>query len=203
MCISLVSSFHHFGQPYLQAATRILNYLKGTPGQGLFFSSASKQHLKGYFDFDWASCPDTKRSITVFYVFLGDSLISWKSKKQHTMSRSSTKSEYRSMAALVTEFVWMITFLRELGVDHTHPTLLYCDSQVAIHITANPDYHERTKHIKLDCHFVREKIQYKVAKTFLVPTKHQLADLLTKPLGHQPFNNLLHKMGINNIYAPS
>ena len=107
------------------------------------------------------------------------------------------------MATLVTEFVWMITLLRDLGVDHTYPTLLYCDSQVAIHITANPNYHERTKHIELDCHFVREKIQDKVAKTFLVPTKHQLADLLTKPLGHQQFNNLLHKMGINNIYAPS
>ena len=179
MCISLVSSFHHFGQPYLQAATRILNYLKGTLGQGLFFSAASKQHLKGYCDSDWASCLDTKRSITVFYVFLGDSLISWKSKKQHTMSRSSTKSEYRSMAALVTEFVWMITLLRDLGVDHTHPALLYCDNQVAIHIATNPDYHERIKHIELDCHFVREKIQDKVAKTFLVPTNQAPASRLT------------------------
>ena len=73
------------------------------------------------------------------------------------MSRSSVESEYRSMAALVTEFVWMIALLRDLGVDHTHPALLYCDNQVAIHIATNPDYHERIKHIELDCHFVREK----------------------------------------------
>ena len=107
------------------------------------------------------------------------------------------------MAALVSEFVWMVALLKNLGDDHTQPALLYCDNQTATHIAANPVFHERTKHIELDCHFVREKIQDKLVKTFHVSTKHQLADLLTKLLGHQQFNNLLHKMGINNIYAPS
>ena len=107
------------------------------------------------------------------------------------------------MAALVSEFVWMVALLKNLGVDHTQPALLYCDNQTATHIAANPVFHKRTKHIELDCHFVREKIQDKLVKTFHVSTKHQLADLLTKLLGHQQFNNLLHKMGINNIYAPS
>uniref|UniRef100_A0A7N2R1F4 Reverse transcriptase Ty1/copia-type domain-containing protein n=1 Tax=Quercus lobata TaxID=97700 RepID=A0A7N2R1F4_QUELO len=130
-------------------------------------------------------CPDTRRSITGFCVFLGNSLTSWKSKKQHIVSRSSTESEYRSMAALMSEFVWMIALFKDLGVDRTQPVLLYCDSQAVIHIAANPDYHERTKHIELDCHFVSEKIQDKVVKTFHVSTKHHLADLLTKPLGHQ------------------
>lgn len=93
--------------------------------------------------------------------------------------------EYRSMAALVSEFVWMVTLLKDIGVDHTQLALLYCDSQAAIHIVAKPVFHERTKHIELDCHFVREKIQDKLVKTFYVSIRYQLANLCTKPLGHQ------------------
>ena len=89
------------------------------------------------------------------------------------------------MTAVVSEFVWLKDLLKDLSISHDHPALLYCDSKVAIHIAANPVYHERTKHIELDCHFVREKIQDGLVKTFHVSTKHQLADLLTKPLGHQ------------------
>ena len=111
--------------------------------------------------------------------------------------------DFRSMVAVVSEFVWLKGLLKDLSISHDQPALLYCDSKAAIHIAANPVYHERTKHIELDCHFVREKIQDGLVKTFHVSTKHQLADLLTKPLGHQQFSNLLCKMGMSNIYAPS
>ena len=107
------------------------------------------------------------------------------------------------MAAVVSEFVWLKGLLKDLSINHDHPALLYCDSKAAIHIAANPVYHERTKQIELVCHFVREKIQDGLVKTFHVSTKHQLADLLTKPLGYQQFSNLLCKMGMSNIYAPS
>ena len=158
--------------PYLQAAYRILKYLKKTPGQGLFLSARSELQLKSYCDADWVAYPNTRRSIIGFCVFLGDSLISWKSKKQQVVSRSSTESEYRSMATVTSEVVWLITLLKTFGLNHTQLAFLYCDSKATLYIAANLVYHERTKHIEIDYHFIREKTEDGVIKTFHVPTRH-------------------------------
>ena len=158
--------------PHLQAAYRILKYLKKTPGQGLFLSANSELKLKAYCDADWAVCPDTRRSISGFCVFLGEFLISWKCKKQQVVSRSSVEFEYRSMATITSEVVWLIALLKTFGLEHNHVASLYCDSKEAIYIVANPVFHDKTKHIEIDCHFIREKIQAGVIKTFHVPTRH-------------------------------
>ncbi|XP_042041447.1 uncharacterized mitochondrial protein AtMg00810-like [Salvia splendens] len=116
------------------AAEKVLRYLKKTPGYELFFSSSSKPTLSIFSDADWAACPDTRKSMTGYCLFLGNSLISWKDKKQNTISRSSAEAEYRAMAQATCEVVWAKALLEDFGVKTEKTVPLYCDNQSAIHI---------------------------------------------------------------------
>jgi len=144
--------------PHLYAAHHLLRYLKNSLGQGLFFSASSLLQLKAFSDADWGSCAETRRSVTGFCVFLGDSLVSWKAKRQSTISRSSAEAEYHAMLATTSELVRLKQLLQEFGVSLVAPLLLFCDNQATVHIASNPTFHERTKHIEIDCHFIRDKV---------------------------------------------
>ncbi|KAF5452256.1 hypothetical protein F2P56_027276, partial [Juglans regia] len=123
---------------HLAAVYKILRYIKTSPGQGILLSSSSQIQLRAYCDSDWASCPDSRRSTTGYCIFLGQSLVSWKSKKQNVVSRSSAESEYRSMATTCSELTWLRYLLQDLGLHHPQPVFLFCDNQAALHIAANP-----------------------------------------------------------------
>ncbi|CAM8914120.1 unnamed protein product [Rhodiola kirilowii] len=141
---------------HYQAATRVLRFIKTAPAQGLFFPANASLTLEGFYDVDWASCPITRRSTSGYCIKLRPCIISWRTKKQATISRSSAESEYRAMAQSCCELVWLAAVLRDLRIPVTMPVALYCDNKAANHIARNPIFHERTKHIELDCHLVRQ-----------------------------------------------
>ncbi|XP_019224768.1 PREDICTED: uncharacterized protein LOC109206397 [Nicotiana attenuata] len=199
---TLSQHMHSPKQSHLDAAMRVVKYIKDAPGQGLLLPSSGDGTLKAYCDANWGACLQTRRSVTGYCVFFGNALISWKSKKQDTVARSSAEAEFRSMASTAAEIVWLIGLLGELDVKVQLPVALYCDSKAAIQIAANPIFHERMKHIDIG-HFIREKIKAGIIKTTHVNTKEQIADILTKGLGRTQHQYLLCKLGVKNIFLLS
>jgi hypothetical protein len=158
--------------------------------------------IVGYSDVDWAGSYDRK-STTGYCTFVGGNLVTWKSKKQNVIARSSAEAEYRAMASTASELIWIKQLLEDMKIPCTKPMRMYCDNQAARHIALNPVFHEKTKHIEVDCHFIREKVQARLIETPFVNNQEQLADILTKALDKGPFERLLIKLGSINIYEPN
>ncbi|KAL9455249.1 hypothetical protein AB3S75_010624 [Citrus x aurantiifolia] len=201
--VHVLSRFMHEPRTtHMDAAIRVLRYLKGSLGKGILLSSTSDLHIRGYCDADLGSCPTTRRSVTGYCTFLGDSPISWKTKKQNVVSRSTAEAEYRSLADLSCELQWLKALFADLGHLQHEAMTVYCDNQSALYIAENPVYHERTKHIELDCHFVRERVQSNLLLPLHIPTSMQVADVFTKPLGHALFHHHIRKLGVVDLHAP-
>lgn len=188
---------------HLKAVHKVLRYLKGTIGQGIFYGVEDNFDLRGFSDSDWGGCPDDRRSVTGYAMFLGSSLISWKSQKQDIVSMSTAEAEYRAMSMATKEIMWYCGVLKSLKVPFSPPAYLYCDNTAALYIATNSVFHERTKHVEFDCHKVREAIDRGILKTMYVRTDQQLADVLTKALYPAPFRDIISKMGVLNLYTPS
>lgn len=138
--------------------------------------------VSAFSDADWPGCPDDRRSIGGFAVFLGGNLISWCARKQPTVSRSSTEAEYKALANATAEIIWVQHLLTELGVHHPKVASLWCDNLGATYLFANPIFHARTKYIEIDYHFVRERVAEKLLNIRFIPTGDQVEDGFTKPL---------------------
>uniref|UniRef100_A0A2N9H562 Uncharacterized protein n=1 Tax=Fagus sylvatica TaxID=28930 RepID=A0A2N9H562_FAGSY len=182
---------------------RILKYLKNAPSRGLFYRSSGHLRIEGYTNADWAGSPSNRKSTTGYCTFIGGNLVMWRSKKQSVVARSSAEAEYRAMAHTTCELTWLRTVLQEFGLLTLGLTPFYCDNQAAIHIASNPVFHERTKHIKVDCHFVRSKVESKDIITPFVPFESQLANIFTKALPKNAIDSICSKLGVIDIYSPA
>lgn len=189
--------------PHWDAAIRVVRYLKGSPGQGIFFKADDQLRISAFCDADWSGCPLSRRSLSAYIVFLGDSPVSWRTKKQDAVALSSAEAEYRAMSDTVKELKWMKGLFLSFGLSHPDPMRLFCDSKSALYIASNPVFHERTKHIERNCHHVRDALKAKLIATEHVSSRNQLADILTKSLPRPLFEELLSKLAVRNLTLPT
>ncbi|CAL8163118.1 unnamed protein product [Prunus armeniaca] len=202
--VSVVSQFMHSpSEDHMGAVMRILRYLKVTPGNGLMFCNYGHIDVEGYTDADWAGSVTDRRSTSGYFTFVGGNLVTWRSKKQKVVSRSSAEAEYCGMAQGVCELLWLRRLLRDLGFGPQKPMDLYCDNKAAIAIADNPVQHDHTKHVEVDRHFVKEKLDAEIISFPFISSEYQLADVLTKAVSTTVFLNSLDKLGMCDIFAPT
>ncbi|GKB09205.1 ribonuclease H-like domain-containing protein [Tanacetum coccineum] len=187
---------HDPREPHLSALKRILRYVRGTLSYGLQLYSSTTSSLVAYSDADWAGCPTTRRSTSGYCVFLGNNLLSWSSKRQFTLSRSSAEAEYRGVANAVAETCWLRNLLRELHTPLATATLVYCDNVSAVYLSSNPVQHQRTKHIEIDIHFVRDLVATGAIRVLHVPSRYQYADIFTKGLPTSLFDEFRTSLSV-------
>jgi hypothetical protein len=184
------------------AVIHILRYIKGTMFHGLHFSAHSTFDLCTYSDVDWAEDPTDRRSTTSFCFFLRDSLISWRSKKQHIVSRSSIEVEYRALADTTSEFLALRWLVENMGLTHSSPTIIHCDNHSAIQIVHNDVFHEHTKHIEIDCHLVHHHLSASILRLLPVNSFDQTADIFTKTFPPGRFYDLVSKLKMASVRLP-
>ena len=148
--------------------------MKEPPGRGILYKKHGHTRIEYFLDAEWAGSKENKRSTSGYYVFVGGNLVSWKSKKQSVVSRSSTESEYQAMAQSVCKIMRIRQLLMEVGIKTSILVKLWCDNQAAMHIASNPVFHERAKHIEIDYHFLCENILLWLISTGYVKNGEQL-----------------------------
>jgi hypothetical protein len=187
---------HSPREPHVSLLKRVLRYLKGTIHYGLHLLRSKSTNITAYSDADWAGCPDTRRSTSGYCVFVGDNLVAWSSKRQTTVSRSSAEAEYRGVANAVAETCWIRQLLLELHRPPARATIVYCDNISAMYLSSNPVQHQRTKHVEIDLHFVRDRVSLGEVKVLHVPSRFQYADIFTKGLPSVLFDDFRNNLNV-------
>ena len=185
-------------ESHLIAVKRIFRYLKGSPNLGIWYPKDTDFNLVGYTDSDYAGCRIDRKSTSGSCQFLGRRLVSWYSKKQHSVSTSTAEAEYIAAGSCCAQILWMRNQLQDYGLVLNKIPIM-CDNTSAIAISNNPVQHSRTKHIDIRYHFLREHVMSGTVELHFVPTEQQLADIFTKPLDESTFSRLVSELGMLNL----
>jgi hypothetical protein len=195
---SVCLHMHDPQEPHLAALKRLLRYLRGTVDYRLLLHRSTSSELVVYTDADWAGCSDTQRSTSGYAVFFGGNLVSWSSKRQPVVSRSSAEAEYRAMANDVAETAWLRQLLAELHSPLSRSMMVYCDNVSAVYLSTNLVQHQRTKHVEIDLHFIRDYVADGVVRVLHVPTTSQFVDIFTKGLPSSTFAEFRSSLNISS-----
>ncbi|KAG5562829.1 hypothetical protein RHGRI_005526 [Rhododendron griersonianum] len=182
-------------ESHLTAVKRVIKYISGTMGYGIWLSKDTNSNLAGFSDADWAGCADDRKSTSGGCFYIGNNLVAWLSKKQNSISLSTAEAEYIAAGSACTQLLWMKQMLDDYGFSQeciTH----YCDNTSAINISKNPVQHSRTKHIDIRHHFIRDLVEDGTVTLEYLDTTHQKADLFTKPLDFHRFDYLRKSVGV-------
>ena len=200
----MVSRYMHDPRKdHTDAVYQILRYLKGALRKGLIFRKHRHFNIEDYCDSDSASCANDRKSTSGYCMYVEGNLIFWQSKKQSVVERSTAEAEYRAIAVGVVEMLWVRTLQIELRMNEESHMRLWCDNKSEISIANNTMQHDRTKHIKIDRFFIREKLDSRILKLSHVSTEDQVADCLTKGHGPVCLSRLCDKMGFVDIFRLS
>jgi hypothetical protein len=190
------------GEEHLHALDRAFRYLRATSDRRLVFQRGTQDgsRLHGYVDADWASDVNDRKSTSGFVFMLAGGAISWSSKKQPSVALSSTEAEYIAGAHATKEAIWLKNLVSEIWKDQikNSPITLYIDNQSAIAIAKNPEFHDRTKHIEVRHHFLRQQVDSKSIELKYLPTDKQVADVLTKGLAREKHERFTANMGVHH-----
>lgn len=194
---------HHLSQfiqtprvPHMLVVQRVLRYLKGTAYHGLYVSARSNLHLNVYCDSDWGACNDSYRSIIGMCLLLGTSLVSWQSRKQKVVSRSTAEAKLLAIADTSCEISWLFLLLSELHIPQYPPIVIHSDNSAALDIASDPIFRTKRKYFTLDCHFVHEQVQLHLINPVFIPSSLQLIDLMTKSLHKHAHSSLLSRLNV-------
>ncbi|GAA0168672.1 transmembrane signal receptor [Lithospermum erythrorhizon] len=185
-------------QDHFIAAKRILRYIEGTLNDGLFYTHSKNAKLVGYSDSDYGGDIDDGKNTSGYAFHIGSTIFSWSSKKQQTVALLTCEAEYITVAACTCQTIWLKYILCELYYLTEEPLTIYVDNKSAISLAKNPVSHSRSKHINIKYHFIREQVNDKVVELLHCRTEDQLADIFTKPLKMEVFQNLKEKLGMQS-----
>jgi hypothetical protein len=186
----------NFDSSHCKAVRQIIAYLKGTSNYGICFNGMDPSPVIGYSDADYAGCLDTRRSTTGSIFMLNGGPVAWCSRRQPCVATSTTEAEYIAASETSKEAVWIRRILPDLQQHSSDPITIRCDNQSAIQLTKNPDQRQKTKHIAIRYHYIREQQEQGEIDVKYVESKSQLADILTKPLPGSRFAHLRLTIGI-------